>query len=264
VCYEEEGDTFENGVAVSGSWNKNYFLNSYAKCFSRPESATRFEGYSANVSPGETGFEFHYPVDDYVINAQCGGTAQGTYSSKYTHCYESGSDQSSGSCSSGYGISAEFNEDQCSITKTDVSYKVQGSKTTVVYHSGGERITRTRSLNATIDMIDAITGVEPVQSNIPASYCLQQNYPNPCNPSTMIGYQIPVASHVSLKIYDILGREVATLVDAGKEAGSYNVTFNAGEKLTSGVYIARLVAQSYGKYQENKTFVQAKKILLVK
>jgi hypothetical protein len=90
-------------------------------------------------------------------------------------------------------------------------------------------------------------------------YALEQNYPNPFNPSSTIHYQIPNAGHVTLKVYDMLGREVATLVDGIKEVGSYSATFD-GEKLASGVYIMRFVARS----EEGKDFVQTKKMVLMK
>jgi hypothetical protein len=90
-------------------------------------------------------------------------------------------------------------------------------------------------------------------------YALEQNYPNPFNPSTTIHYQIPNAGHVLLKVYDMLGREVATLVDGIKEVGSYSANFD-GARLASGVYIMRLVASS----QEGKSFVQTKKMVLMK
>jgi Secretion system C-terminal sorting domain len=82
--------------------------------------------------------------------------------------------------------------------------------------------------------------------DVPASYALEQNYPNPFNPSTTIHYQIPNAGHVLLKVYDMLGREVATLVDGVKEVGFYSATFD-GARLASGVYISRLTAGNYTK-----------------
>ena len=96
-------------------------------------------------------------------------------------------------------------------------------------------------------------------ANVITEYALEQNYPNPFNPSTTIRYQIPNAGHVILKVYDMLGREVATLVDGEKEVGSYSATFD-GERISSGVYIMRLVAQS----EEGKSFTQTKKMVLMK
>ncbi|HEX3073891.1 MAG TPA: T9SS type A sorting domain-containing protein, partial [Ignavibacteriales bacterium] len=75
-------------------------------------------------------------------------------------------------------------------------------------------------------------------------FYLNQNYPNPFNPSTVISYDIPEASRVTLKVYDILGREVADLVNEFKEAGRYNVKFDASH-LSTGIYIYQLRANDY-------------------
>ena len=76
------------------------------------------------------------------------------------------------------------------------------------------------------------------------NYALEQNTPNPFNPSTIISYQVPNAGFVSLKVYDILGREVSTLVNEVKTQGKYSVRFNAAN-LTSGVYIYQLKANGF-------------------
>ncbi len=91
--------------------------------------------------------------------------------------------------------------------------------------------------------------VEVTIINAPKEFALAQNYPNPFNPSTVISYQIPVNGHVSVTIYDALGREVALLVNETKVAGNYSVTFDAS-KLSSGIYFAKL--QSGDKAQLNK------------
>jgi hypothetical protein len=81
-------------------------------------------------------------------------------------------------------------------------------------------------------------------NNSPAGFSLSQNYPNPFNPSTNIKYNISKAGYVSLKVYDILGREVASLVNEYKNAGMYTVNFT-NLKLTSGVYIDQLKTNEY-------------------
>ena len=100
-----------------------------------------------------------------------------------------------------------------------------------------------------------ITGIADSKSeSIPAQFTLYQNYPNPFNPSTTIRYSIPKASLVSLKVYDILGREVASLVNEEKPAGNYKAVFNASS-FASGVYFYRIQAGS---------FIATKKLLLLK
>ncbi len=93
-----------------------------------------------------------------------------------------------------------------------------------------------------------------IGSEIPITYELSNNFPNPFNPSTTIRYQIPQDGIVTLKIYDILGREVATLVNEEKVAGKYEVNFNASS-LASGVYIYKI---------QSGSFVNSKKMILLK
>lgn len=91
---------------------------------------------------------------------------------------------------------------------------------------------------------------------IPTNYSLEQNYPNPFNPETVISYQLPVNSLVVLKIYDLLGREVATLVNETQTAGIHHSTFNSlNYSLSSGVYFYTLKAGD---------FVESKKMILLK
>jgi hypothetical protein len=97
---------------------------------------------------------------------------------------------------------------------------------------------------------DGVTSI----SDIPAHFSLDQNYPNPFNPTTTIKYQLPTQDYVTLKIFDVLGREVAILVNEVEEPGYKSVNFDAG-KLPSGVYFYRIQAG---------TFVQTNKMLLMK
>jgi hypothetical protein len=103
-------------------------------------------------------------------------------------------------------------------------------------------------------MLTNITSVSQNSSSIPNSYGISQNYPNPFNPTTVVNYQLPINSFVTLKVYDMLGREVAILLNERKSAGYYSVTFNAVH-LPSGVYFYRLQAGPY---------TQTKKIVLLK
>jgi hypothetical protein len=94
-------------------------------------------------------------------------------------------------------------------------------------------------------------------------FALLPNYPNPFNPSTNIRYSLPVAAYVTLKIYDVLGREVATVADESQNAGIHNVTFDAQlfqPELASGVYLYQLSAQAHG----GALFSAMRKMLLVR
>lgn len=112
------------------------------------------------------------------------------------------------------------------------------------------------TLKSAIDGLVKIVaaGVDAVNGNNPKAYVLGQNYPNPFNPTTEITYQIPAAGYVSLKVYDMLGREVALLINENKNAGYYNITLNAGN-LPSGVYFYKM---SSGNYSSVKKFVLMK------
>jgi Secretion system C-terminal sorting domain len=99
---------------------------------------------------------------------------------------------------------------------------------------------------------------------IPSEYSLEQNYPNPFNPSTKIKYAVPVVSFITLKVFDLLGNEIAILVDEEKTVGVYEVEFSAkggsasggnAEELTSGIYFYQLKTDS---------FVETKKMILLR
>ena len=100
------------------------------------------------------------------------------------------------------------------------------------------------------DVQTGITG----NGEIPVSYSLSQNYPNPFNPETQINYSIPAKQFVSIKVFDMLGRQVAQLVNGVNEAGNYSVTFN-GLGLSSGIYYYKM---------ESESFVETKRMVLVK
>jgi len=104
---------------------------------------------------------------------------------------------------------------------------------------------------------DSVTNVNENQINV-TEFNLYQNYPNPFNPNTKISWQTPVSSFITLKVYDVLGNEVATLVDEYKPAGKYEVEFNPSssiKNLASGIYFYRIQAGS---------FAQTKKMMVLK
>lgn len=98
------------------------------------------------------------------------------------------------------------------------------------------------------------TGVSQTSSEVPERYSLSQNYPNPFNPSTTINFALPKQGIVTLKVYNSLGKEVATLVDGFKNAGIYQANFNA-VNLTSGVYYYSI---------KSEDFSEVKKMMLIK
>ena len=107
-------------------------------------------------------------------------------------------------------------------------------------------------------LLKSIVGTTDIteRTTIPTEYKLYQNYPNPFNPETVINYQLPESGFVTLKVYDILGKEVATLVNEYKEAGFYNYQFAfSNYKLTSGIYIYTLNVNG---------ITQSKKMILAK
>ncbi len=113
------------------------------------------------------------------------------------------------------------------------------------------------------------TGVDNPDAGVPVSTRLNQNFPNPFNPSTEISFQLAEANFVSLKVYDLLGRELVTLVEERLEAGTHKITFSNegasgrdGIKLSSGMYFYRLNARTIDGKQ--KSFVETKRMLLVK
>ncbi|MDX1702350.1 MAG: 5'-nucleotidase C-terminal domain-containing protein, partial [Melioribacteraceae bacterium] len=91
---------------------------------------------------------------------------------------------------------------------------------------------------------NTLTKPDDESSTLPLEYALEQNYPNPFNPATTIKYSIPEAGNVELKVYDIIGNEIATLVNETKTPGSYEIIFDAS-KLASGVYIYSIKASNF-------------------
>lgn len=110
------------------------------------------------------------------------------------------------------------------------------------------------NLGTVVEYDNPLVNVTQTSTGVPEKFILSQNFPNPFNPSTKINYELPISNYVTLKIFDMMGREVYELVNANQNAGSYSVMFNASN-LSSGIYYYKLSAGE---------FVETKKMLLVK
>jgi photosystem II stability/assembly factor-like uncharacterized protein len=107
-----------------------------------------------------------------------------------------------------------------------------------------------------LDSVNTV-GIQNVSSIQPEEFNLHQNYPNPFNPETRIKFEVPINSHVKLKVFDMLGREIAIIVDQKISPGSYEYTFNADEYgLTSGIYFYTLLS--------DEKIIQTKKLILLR
>ena len=102
-------------------------------------------------------------------------------------------------------------------------------------------------------MDTATTSINP-ERELPHNFYLEQNYPNPFNPSTTIKYSIPKQSNVKIKVFDILGREVITLLNDNKIAGNYSLTFD-GSDLSTGIYFYQI---------RTGNFTQTKKMIILR
>ncbi len=120
----------------------------------------------------------------------------------------------------------------------------------IIVHAGGSFTTENPNGICTNAIVTG--GIEA--EIIPSDFSLSQNYPNPFNPATTINYSIPELSNVVIKVYDVLGDEVAILVNEQKPAGSYEVQFDAS-KLSSGVYYYKIQAGNY---------IETRKMILLK
>ena len=135
------------------------------------------------------------------------------------------------------------------VTRNGVAYNDfnGGTKTVHIAANDGGKFKVTFELNSS-------TGIAANTSPVPQTFELKQNYPNPFNPTTVIRYELPKTGHVVLRIFDMMGKEVSTLVDEVKQAGSYQTEFNASH-LASGVYLYQI---------ESNGFMAVKKMLLLK
>lgn len=128
--------------------------------------------------------------------------------------------------------------------------------TTYYFRVCASNIHGTSPYSNTITVVTKVTGIDNNLTTVPNRFDLFQNYPNPFNPSTVISWQIAISSFVTLKIYDLLGREAATLVNEFQQAGIHNCEFRVQNgELASGIYYYHLITEK---------FSQIKKMLLIK
>ena len=133
------------------------------------------------------------------------------------------------------------------------SYAIFVNSSNTGYSSDGSYYITMDKLTATLKQISTVTSVKETDP-LPKQFFLYQNYPNPFNPTTVINYQLPAISQVTLKVYDVLGKEVRMLVAERQIAGNHSATFDA-KNLPCGVYFYRIQAGS---------FVETKKMVLLK
>jgi hypothetical protein len=208
---------------LNQTWFNNAWVNfaQYVDVFDANGNETEYDEQSWNGS-GWT--------NTYVYTA--------TYNSDNTYATELEQYYTGGVLSDEYGYSYTYDSNGNVATETDQVWN--GSVLVNSY-----RYTYSYNLVTT-----GIAG----NKNTPTKFELSQNYPNPFNPTTTINFSVPASSFVTIKVYDILGREIASLVNEQKAAGSYDVQFN-GNNLSSGVYLYRMQAGS---------FVQTRKLMLMK
>lgn len=252
VYYDEYGYPVED-CSVSGfaamEYYKKYVLEWEDPL---PEIDIERSSHRGSASKEYAGFEFHYPTEpgDIVLSVIISGVAKGI--TNWTHSVyfpEREVKNESGNSSQIFSLSATFLHGECSVTRTDSAYIISGSNIIISReHQPGrglETVTERFSVKATLRSDGTPVDVKS-SMDVPRSVILNNNYPNPFNPATVISYQLPEKGDVKLKVYNLLGSEVAVLVNEVQMAGSHKVNFNAGH-LPSGVYFFKLFFNNQNK-----------------
>jgi subtilase family serine protease len=174
-----------------------------------------------------------------------------------------GSDDSTGSGLRSYSVFVSVNDSlflpwMLDVTDTMATYTGIFGNKYAFYSLATDNAGNIEHAKGSAEATTIVTGVRDLSKELPKEFALYQNYPNPFNPATTIQYDIPRDARVTLKIYSILGQEVAVLVDGVETAGAKSVTFDARSYAT-GVYFYRLTAESAG-----NSFTRIKKMLLMK
>jgi len=191
------------------------------------QNALNFQVTIAGLSSGYTGSHFHVGAPGIAGSV--------------VHPYD-------------FGTDSTVNDVWPNLTDANIITLAQGNIYTNVHTSinGGGEIRG--QLIFTNVLSGNVTAINDAKNEIPTNFILKQNYPNPFNPSTTISFSLPQKSRISLKIYDILGREVGVLANGIMNAGVYNLNFDA-RKLASGIYI-------YALKSDKGDFVSKKMVLL--
>lgn len=188
------------------------------------------------------------------VSSNNGTTWAPTPFTEYTLCLaSSGNVVFAGTDKNGFFLSEDYGQTWRNINR-NLGNRLTATRMTI---SGNDLYGATYSGSVVRAPISALVGIStPIENEIPDKFSLSQNYPNPFNPGTVISYRLSVAGGVTLKVYDLIGNEVATLVNENKNAGSFSVTFDAAKyNLSSGVYLYKLQA---GEFCETKRMVLLK------
>ena len=277
------GSSFEfssDSGALSGKKFAHYFAyyTGFGDCLDILMSGTTINGKVLTTFPWLAGLAFlYYDPSIGLSEFSTGATFKST---KMSYVWsETPSPAEGGGCRSntqdsdtyspdqdGKGVSFASPDPHGQITPTPYGYLVTYNNTDVESDNTLSSDETSSSLSITVTSYTgkltpfaAITSVKNSKEVIPNTYQLDQNYPNPFNPATVINYQLASAGKVSIKIYDVLGREVKTLVDAYKNPGKYSVKWDASA-LTSGIYFYRIDALG----QNGQRFVSTKRLAFVK
>jgi len=170
----------------------------------------------------------------------------------------------------GFTAKSAGNDTSYTLTANDLYYNYLGSNDTlelkwrVAAKDAGTAVFGVDTFMVRV-IAGAITGLQAPSDLLPKVFALEQNYPNPFNPTTTIRVALPAQSFVTLKIYNLLGEEVATLVNEERAAGFLNVQWNgrnqSGQQVATGVYLYRVVAKSV---TDGSEFVSNRKMMLLK
>ncbi len=266
--YQEDDPEFK--ITISGSEQQDLFYKTDVEAEGvTPDVYIKTEHTVGQLFDySDTGFEFYYPADpsSTAVGFICGGQGQCTGNIKKTDTNPQFHwDDDSYSVESDCSISGYFNGNECTMTRNGNSYSVTGDQTHVEHEyegaDQGTQITKVYNhITAKIWLYDSTaTAIHQLKGLLPFTNKLLQNFPNPFNPETNIGYQLASNSFVTLKVYDILGREVATLVNQRQNAGDHSIMFNTS-KYSSGVYFYRIQAIE----NSSKNFTSIKKLMVLK